>query len=91
MYRAGLESILGLRRRGATFSIDPCIPSLWPEYQITWRMHDTRYEISVLNPERRCRGVAKAELDREGVNPAAIPFIDDGGVHHVRVVLGHAR
>ena len=26
MYRAGLESILGLRRRGETFVIDPCIP-----------------------------------------------------------------
>ena len=30
MYRAGLESILGLRRRGATFEIDPCIPAAWP-------------------------------------------------------------
>ena len=30
MYRAGLESMLGLRRRGETFSVDPCIPSSWP-------------------------------------------------------------
>jgi cyclic beta-1,2-glucan synthetase len=90
MYRAGLESILGLRRRGATFSVDPCIPSLWPEYQITWRMHGTRYEISVSNPERRCRGVAKAELDGGVVDAAAVPFIDDGQVHHVRIVLGDA-
>ena len=90
MYRAGLESILGLRRRGTTFSIDPCIPSLWPEYQITWRTHDTRYEISVSNPERRCRGVATAELDGDPVEAAAIPIVDDGGVHHVRIVLGHA-
>ena len=89
MYRAGLESILGLRRRGATFCVDPCIPSLWPEYQVTWRRNDTRYDISVSNPERRCRGVAKAELDGAVVNAAEIPFIDDGGVHHVRVVLGH--
>ena len=29
LYRAGLESMLGLRRRGATFSIDPCVPSSW--------------------------------------------------------------
>ena len=57
---------------------------------MTWRMHDTRYEISVTNPERRCRGVARAELDGGGVNAAAIPFIDDGGVHHVCVVLGPA-
>jgi cyclic beta-1,2-glucan synthetase len=90
MYRAGLESMLGLRRQGAMFSIDPCIPSSWPEYRITWRMHETRYEIVVLNPEGRCRGVAKAELDNEAVNASAIRFIDDGGVHHVQIVLGHA-
>jgi cyclic beta-1,2-glucan synthetase len=90
MYRAGLERILGLRRRGATFSIEPCIPSLWPDYHVSWRMHDTRYEISVSNPEHRCGGVASAELDGEPVDAAVIPFIEDGGVHHVRVVLGQA-
>ncbi len=37
LYRAGIESILGLKRRGATFVVDPCIPSTWPEYSITWR------------------------------------------------------
>jgi len=89
MYRAGLESMLGLRRRGATFSIDPCIPSLWPAYEITWRFHDTRYEIAVSNPERRCRGVASAELDGAAVNASAIPLVEDGGVHRVRIVLGH--
>src|SRR5260370_423453 len=63
MYRAGLESMLGLRRRGNTFSIDPCIPSSWPEYEIAWRVQSTRYLISVSNPERQCRGVLQASLD----------------------------
>jgi cyclic beta-1,2-glucan synthetase len=57
---------------------------------MTWRMHDTRYEIAVSNPEGRCRGVTKADLDGEAVDAAAIPMIEDGGVHHVRIVLGHA-
>src|SRR5258706_10742790 len=57
MYRAGLESLLGLRRRGATFSVKPCIPSSWPEYEIVWRFFNTRYQITVTNPQRRCRGV----------------------------------
>ena len=35
MYRAGVESILGLRRRGDTFVVDPCVPSSWPEYRIS--------------------------------------------------------
>ncbi len=60
MYRAGLESMLGLRRRGETFSIDPCIPSSWPGYEIVWNVGRTTYLISVTNPDRHCRGVSTA-------------------------------
>jgi cyclic beta-1,2-glucan synthetase len=88
MYRAGLESILGLRRRGATFGIDPCIPGSWPGYEIAWRFGATRYEIEVTNPERRCRGVAQAVLDGTPVDPSAIPLVDDGGAHQLKIVIG---
>ena len=88
MYRAGIESILGLRRRGETFIIDPCIPSSWPEYRIEWRFLDSRYEITVSNPMRRCRGVVKATLDGAPVNATAIPLLNDGRTHDVQIVLG---
>ncbi len=88
MYRAGLESILGLRRRSSSFEIDPCIPSSWPEYKIVWRLGGTRYEIAVRNPEGRCRGVGKAELDGRTVDSRAIPIVEDGGTHSVLVTLG---
>jgi cyclic beta-1,2-glucan synthetase len=88
MYRAGIESILGLRRRGETFVIDPCIPSSWSDYWIAWRFLDSRYEIAVSNPMRRCRGVATATLDGAPVNANAIPLLNDGRTHDVRIVLG---
>jgi len=88
MYRAGLESILGLRRRGSVFEIDPCIPSAWSHYTISWRIGATRFEILVSNPERRCRGIAEATLDGAPVNPRAIPISHDGGTHTLRVVVG---
>ena len=91
MYRAGLESILGLRRHGGTFELDPCIPASWPEYAIRWRFGRTRYEISVKNPERRCRGIGDAWLDGGAVDPREIALVDDGGTHEVSVVLGDAR
>ena len=90
MYRVGLEGILGLQRRGACFTVDPCIPSSWPTYSIEWRFGTTPYTIVVENPERRCRGVASAELDGSPADPAAIPLADDGRAHRVRVVLGAA-
>ncbi len=88
LYRAGLESMLGLRRRGGTFELDPCIPASWPEYSISWRLGRTRYEIQVVNPERRCRGVESAHLDGVAVDPFAIPLVDDGATHVLRAVLG---
>jgi cyclic beta-1,2-glucan synthetase len=91
MYRVGLEGILGLQRRGACFTVDPCIPSSWPTYSIEWRFGTTPYTIVVENPERCCRGVASAELDGSPADPAAIPLSDDGRAHRVRVVLGAGR
>jgi cyclic beta-1,2-glucan synthetase len=91
MYRAGLESILGLERRGTSFEVDPCIPSSWPEYSIAWRFGRTRYQIVVSNPERRCRGVRSTEMDGAPVDPRSIPLVDDGGTHSVVVTLGDRR
>jgi cyclic beta-1,2-glucan synthetase len=88
MYRVGLEGMLGLSRRGAAFAIDPCIPSSWPGFSIEWRFGGARYSIEVDNPERRCGGVASVELDGSPVDAAAIPLLDDGRAHRVRVLLG---
>jgi cyclic beta-1,2-glucan synthetase len=88
MYRAGLESILGLRRHGATFAMDPCIPTSWPEFGLDWRFGRTLYEIRVTNPQGRCRGVAAAHLDGATVDPRRIPLADDGRTHRLSVVLG---
>jgi cyclic beta-1,2-glucan synthetase len=91
MHRAGLESILGLRRQGSVFAIDPCIPSTWTEYSIVWRIGATRYEISVSNPQRRCRGIAESTFDGQPADAGAIPIREDGATHVVRVVLGERR
>jgi cyclic beta-1,2-glucan synthetase len=91
MYRAGLESILGLTRSGGTFAIDPCIPAAWPGYSLTWRLGATRYEVDVENPAGRSRGIAAAWLDDLPVDPGAVPLAEDGRHHRVRAVIGEPR
>ena len=89
LYRAGIEWILGFRVRGNTLSIDPCIPQGWPCYSIVFRYQSTAYRIRVENPKGVSRGIAMAELDGQPLhNSANVPLVDDGGEHHVRVVLG---
>ncbi len=87
-YRLGTENLLGLTRRGASFSLDPCIPTAWKGYSLTWRFGASRYEIDVENPTACCRGIAEAWLDGKPVDSRAIPLLDDGATHHVRAVLG---
>jgi cyclic beta-1,2-glucan synthetase len=88
LYRAGLESILGLRRSGSAFVVDPCIPSAWDHFTIAWRIGTTKYEIEVANPEHVWSGVTRATLDGESVDVNAIPVIEDGGTHQVRITMG---
>ena len=90
MYQAGVEWILGFRLRGTTLLLDPCIPRAWPGFEIDFRYHSARYEIVVENPQGVSRGVASSELDGRSLpgGGAAIPLVDDGATHRVRVVLG---
>jgi cyclic beta-1,2-glucan synthetase len=88
MYQAAIESLLGLRRRGDTFTMDPCIPAMWPEYSIDWRHGGSLYRISVENPEREQRGVRSATFDGAPVDAAAVPLLDDGREHEVVIVMG---
>jgi cyclic beta-1,2-glucan synthetase len=88
MYQAAVQSLLGLRHNGATVSVNPCIPAVWPGYSLEWTVGRTRYRFTVSNPEHRSQGIGSAELDGVAVDARAIPLEDDGGTHEVTIVLG---
>jgi len=88
MYRTALESILGLKRRGDHLAIAPCIPRAWPGFSVRWRLGESTYVITILNPNRVPTGVASASLDGVAADPLAIPLIDDGGEHRVTAIMG---
>ena len=88
MYQTAIEGLLGLCRRGSTFSIDPCIPAMWPEYSLDWKFGRTLYRLTVTNPQHLPRGVESATVDGVLVDPEAIPLVDDGMTHEVAVLLG---
>jgi cyclic beta-1,2-glucan synthetase len=92
LYRAGIESILGLRLHGEALLIDPCIPTAWPGFDMTLRRRGAIYEISVRNPGSVSRGVVAAELD--GVaqpvaqGKARVRLSEDHDTHLILVTLG---
>jgi len=89
MHRVGIEWILGFRVRGGTLHLDPCIPRAWRGFEIHFRYHSARYEITVENPRSVTRGVSRVEVDgAQLAGGAAIALADDGATHRVCVVLG---
>ena len=53
---------IGFRLRGATLHLDPCIPRAWRRFDITFRYHASRYEITVENPRGVTRGMRIADI-----------------------------
>lgn len=90
MYRAGIEWILGFRLRGTKLYLDPCIPRAWQSFEMLFRYHSARYEITVENPHGVTRGVSSIELDGASLagNTTHIELAADGAAHRLRVVLG---
>jgi cyclic beta-1,2-glucan synthetase len=92
LYRAGIESILGVRLQGESLLIDPCIPRAWPGFAVTLSHRGAIYEVSVRNPRSVSRGVTVAELD--GVaqpvaqGKALMRLCEDREVHQILVTLG---
>ena len=90
MYRAGIEGILGIRSEGEFLFVDPCIPADWKEFAVTVRRGSSRYEISVTNPDGRCRGLHRAEIDGKQlpIQAGCVRVHLDGRAHRLSLCLG---
>jgi cyclic beta-1,2-glucan synthetase len=88
MYRVGLEAILGIRRKGQTLQINPCIPRHWQNYQVTYRVGESTLLIRVENPSGVNRGIKQVELDGMRLPGNDIPLLSDGGQHKVNIIMG---
>jgi cyclic beta-1,2-glucan synthetase len=86
-YRAGLEFILGLRREGNRLALNPCIPSTWKRFEITYRERSTTYKIVIENPRGITRGTTAVTVDGHPCATGVVEMIDDGQAHEVTVVM----
>ncbi len=81
MYTTGIEAILGFNlREGKGFTIKPCVPAEWDQYEIVYKKDKFEYNIQV-----KRKGEKGIWLDGNLCEDALIPFID--GVHKVDVII----
>jgi cyclic beta-1,2-glucan synthetase len=82
MYRAAVEAILGVERRGDSLTVRPRIPGHWPGYEASLHIEGTRLDLVVRRGDRPGMAVDdKALPDGEGV-----PL--DGKPHRIVVTIG---
>lgn len=91
MYRVGVEHILGVKKRGKTLVIDPCIPKHWRTYQIAYKNGNTIYNIEIQNPHGVNRGISKVTVDGVDSSDHGIRLAQDGKRHQVVVVMGEQQ
>jgi cyclic beta-1,2-glucan synthetase len=89
-YRLAVEYILGLKRHADHLTVEPCLPSHWPGYTMTYRFGKSTYHITVEN-EEGASGAGRVEMDGSTLRGGKIPLVDDGAEHQVKVVMGDRR
>jgi cyclic beta-1,2-glucan synthetase len=90
MYRAGIESILGIRRVGAFLVVEPCIPESWPGFEAVVNVAETHYRIRVDNLATGQSVDTQAVLDGAGISMTGRDFRVplDGLTHRLLITLG---
>jgi len=84
MYRAAVESILGLRKEGNRLSVKPALPSHWAGFKATLRLSNAVYRIEV----RREEG-AEPSIEVDGVRrPGSEIELKQAGEVAVSVFVG---
>lgn len=82
MYRVGIEGILGLTLLSSKgFTINPCVPKEWDEYEITYIHKKCKYNIKVTKGHS-----STVNVDGKPVKSGVIPFFE-GGDHQVTVTM----
>ena len=88
LYRVALEAILGLRREGRILRFEPCVPTRWPGYEMSYKYGSATYRIRFDNSKRVGRGVQSVMLDGTLLADGNVPLNEDGLTHDVCVVIG---
>jgi cellobiose phosphorylase len=88
LYRVAVEAILGLRVRGESLQFEPCVPTGWSAYEVSYRFGASTYHVRVDNSAGAGRGVKSVTVDGQPAAGNTVPLRDDARTHAVRVVLG---
>ncbi|PSU22652.1 GH36-type glycosyl hydrolase domain-containing protein [Photobacterium kishitanii] len=86
-YFAVTNFILGVQTGFDGLTINPCIPTEWPGFEVTREWRGATYNINVTNPDHVSKGIKSIMLNGQPVDGAIAPQAE-GSVNTVTVVMG---
>ena len=69
LYRAAIESILGVRIEAGALRLDPCLPPDWDNCEITLSLPSGKARVMITNPDHVARGIAELTVDGHHRDP----------------------
>ncbi|MBY3788076.1 N,N'-diacetylchitobiose phosphorylase [Photobacterium carnosum] len=86
-YFAVTNFILGIQTGFDGLTINPCIPTEWPGFEVTREWRGATYHINVTNPDHISKGIKSIMINGQTVDGAITPQAE-GSVNTVTVVMG---
>ncbi|UTV27346.1 GH36-type glycosyl hydrolase domain-containing protein [Photobacterium atrarenae] len=86
-YFAVTNFILGVQTGFNGLTVDPCIPTAWPGFEVSRQWRGATFNIKVENPDHVSKGVVSVTLNGEAID-GAIPEQPAGSVNTVTVIMG---
>lgn len=87
-FYAVTQFMLGIRPEYDGLIIDPCIPTDWKRFTAVRKFRGATYNIEVVNPGGKSRGVKEVVVDGQKNGSNLIPVFKSGTEHKVKVVMG---
>ena len=87
-FYAVTQFMFGIRPEYDGLLIDPCIPTDWKGFKAVRKFRGAVYEIEVVNPNGKSRGVKEIIIDGQKYGSNLIPVYKSGTVHKVKIVIG---
>jgi len=86
LYQLIIDYVIGLKRRGDTLHIDPCLPNEWDKVTIQYRFNTSNYIIE-MHQDPSGRDTIQIVVDGEAIEGNSIKLVDDGKEHTVSCEL----
>ena len=86
-YYAITQYILGIRPDYDGLMVDPCIPPDWGGFTVRRKFRGAVYNIEIINPERKSKGVWEITVDGKKVDSCILPVFPAGSEHDVKITM----